>query len=137
MIKWAYNEYGAPVTRLTTTMAADSEAFTPGEVVKLSSTGRWTKAATTDVPAGICNQTLAAGTSQTLDVTQIREGDVFNADYTGTPAAGFVAGVNAVVLDSTGLLVNSATVTGGAIAVLEVNSTKSTCRIKFKQRQLS
>lgn len=133
---WAYNEYGAPETRISNIQATDSEAFTYGEAVKLSS-GKWTKASNGAAIAGFANQTLAAGTSQYLEVVQAREGDVFNAPYTGTPDATFLAGANSVDVSTDGLSVLSSDVTGGAFAILSVNTTNTTCRVKVKNRQLS
>lgn len=136
MFKWLYNEYGAPQTRLTHLLATNSEGFGRGQSVNLAS-GRFTIANGVEVPAAVSNQVLAAGTDKFLEVIQIREGDVFEAPYTGTPAAGFVAGANAVAIATDGFNVDAATVTGGSIAIIEVNTTKQTCRLKFKSRQLS
>lgn len=134
--KWTRNEYGAPAQRISSILATDSEAFTEGEAVKLAS-GKWTKATNGAAVAGFANQTLAAGTGQYLEVIQAREGDVFEATYTGTPDATFLAGVNSVDVSTDGLSVLSSDVTGGAFAILEVNTTKTTCRLKVKNRQLS
>ncbi|OXM83971.1 hypothetical protein [Paenibacillus rigui] len=134
--KWLYNEYGAPVTRITTILATDSEAFTFGEALKLAS-GKWTKATNGVAVAGFANQTLAAGTNQYLDVIQAREGDVFESAYTGTPDATFLAGANTVDVSADGLTVLASDVTSGSFSILEVNTNKTTCRLKVKNRQLS
>lgn len=134
--KFIHNDYGAPPTRITHILCTNSEAFTAGEAVKLVN-GRWTKASGADVPAGIITHNVTAGTDKEAEVQLIREGDVFEAPYEGTPAGGFVPGANAVALDTDGLAVDSATVTGGAIAILSVNTDKATCQLKFKSRQLS
>lgn len=134
--KFIHNDYGAPPTRITHILCTNSEAFTAGEVVKLSS-GRWTKASSTDVPAGIITHNVTAGTDNQAEVILIREGDVFEAPYSGTPNAGFVPGANAVAIANDGLSVDSSTVAGGAVAALSVNTAKKTCQIKFKSRQLS
>lgn len=133
---WAYNEYGAPETRITNILATDSEAFVYGEAVKLVS-GKWTKATNGVNVAGFSNQNLAAGTNQFLEVVQAREGDVFNAPYTGTPDATFLAGANTVDVSADGLSVLSSDVTGGPFAILNINTTALTCRAKVKNRQLS
>jgi len=134
--RFAYNLYGAPERRISHILATNSEAFTAGEAVKLAN-GRWTKAGSTDAIAGFAAQNIAAGTDQILEVVQAREGDVWEAPYSGTPNAGFVVGANAVAVASDGLSVDSATVSGGAIAVIEVNTNKKTCRVIVKNRQLS
>lgn len=134
--KFAFNDYGAPAHRVSSIMATDSEAFTQGEAVRIVS-GRWTKAANGAAIAGFANQTLAAGTSQYLDVVLAREGDYFDAPYTGTPDATFLAGVNTADISTDGLSVLASDVTGGPFAVLEVNTIKTTCRVKVKNRQLS
>lgn len=134
--KWAYNENGAPATRISDILATDGEAFTEGEALKIAS-GRWTKATNGVAIAGFSNQTIAAGTGQSLDVIQAKEGDVFEAPYTGTPDATFLPGVNAVDISADGLTVLASDVTGGAFAVLKVNTTKVNCRVKVKNRQLS
>lgn len=136
MFLWAYNEYGAPETRITNILATDAEAFVYGEALKLAS-GKWTKATNGVNIAGFSNQTLAAGTSQFLEVIQAREGDVFTAPYTGSPDATFLAGANTVDVSADGLSVLSSDVTGGALAVLNINTTNTTCRVKVKNRQLS
>lgn len=136
--KFVFNDYGAPERRISHLMATNAEAFIQGEAVILnSSTGRWTKAAAGGPIAGFANQTLAAGTDQFLEVLLAREGDNWDCAYTGTPAATFNPGQNAADIDATGLLVNAADVTGGALAILEVNTVKTTVRVKVKNRQLS
>lgn len=134
--RYIYNDYGKDPTRITELLMTDSEAGTAGEAVKLVS-GRLTKASTTDAIAGFLTANVAAGTNQPAEIILAREGDWYEAAYTGTPAAGFVAGASAVVLAADGLSVNSATVTGGAISVLSVNTNKKTARVKVKLRQLS
>lgn len=134
--KFAYNLYGAPERRISHILATNSEAFSAGEAVKLAS-GRWTKASGTDAVAGFAAQNLSGGTNQILEVVQAREGDVWEAPYSGTPDAGFVVGANAVAVATDGLSANSATVAGGALSVIEINTNKKTCRVIVKNRQLS
>lgn len=134
--KWVYNDYGAPETRISEILATDSEAFVEGEAVKLA-TGKWTKATNGAAIAGFARQTLAAGTSQLLEVTLAKEGDVYEAGYTGTPDATFLPGANTVDVSTDALTVLSSDVTGGAFAILSVNTTKTTCKLKVKNRQLS
>lgn len=134
--RFAYNHYGAPARRVSKIMATNEEAFAAGEAVKLSA-GRWTKAGDGDAVAGFAGQNLDAGNDQYLEVYLAREGDVWDAPYTGTPDAGFVVGADAADVAADGLSVNAADVTGGAFAVLEINTTNKTCRVIVKNRQLS
>lgn len=134
--RFIYNEYGAPTSRITDILFTDAEAGAAGEAVKLAA-GRWTKAGATDEIGGFLSSNIEAGTNQTCEVFQAREGDVFEGAFTGTPAAGFVPGANEVAIAADGLSVDAATVEGGPIAVLEVNTNKKTCRVKVKKRQLS
>lgn len=131
--KFAFNDYGAPERRVSHILATNSEAFVQGEAVKLAS-GRWTKATNGAEVAGFSNQTLAAGTDQYLEVILAREGDWFDAPYTGTPDAGFVVGVHTADISADGLSVLSSDVTGGPFSVLEINTNKTTCRVKVKKR---
>lgn len=134
--RYVYNDYGKDPTRITELLMTDSEAGFAGEAVKLVS-GRLTKASTTDAIAGFLTANVAAGTDQPTEIILAREGDWYEAAYSGTPAGGFVPGVAAVVLAADGLSINSATVTGGAISVLSINTNKKTARVKVKLRQLS
>lgn len=136
MIKWAYNEYGAPVTRITNILYTNSEAGSAGELVNLAS-GRFTKASGTESVAGFLTAAVTSGTDQTCEVILAREGDVFEAPYTGTPDAAFLAGANAVGIATDGLSIDSATVASGAIAILSINTNNKTCLFKVKNRQLS
>jgi hypothetical protein len=136
MFKWVYNEYGAPVTRITDIKGTASEAFVEGQALKIAS-GRWTVATNGVAVAGICNQTVTVGADDYIEVIQVREGDVFEAPYTGTPAGGFIIGVMVADVSVDGLSVLSSDVTGGPFAILGINTTKETCRLKVKLRQLS
>lgn len=131
--KFAFNDYGAPERRVSHILATNSEAFAQGQAVKLAS-GRWTVATNGAAVAGFANQTLAAGTDQYLEVVLAREGDWFDAPYTGTPAGGFVVGVEIADVSVDGLSVLASDVTGGPFAVLEINTNKETCRVKVKKR---
>ncbi len=134
--KWIYNEYGAPPTRISNILMTNSEAATKGEALKLAS-GRWTVATNGAAVAGFANNDVTAGTDQTIEVILAREGDVFEAPYTGTPDAGFIVGVGAADVAVNGLSVLSSDITGGAFSVLEKNTSETTCRVKVKNRQLS
>lgn len=136
MFKFVYNEYGAPQTRISDIYGTASEVFVEGSALKLVA-GRWTLATNGVAVAGICNQSITAGANTLLDVIQVREGDVFEAPYTGTPDAGFVVGVSLADVSTDGLSVLSSDITGGPFSILGINTTKVTCRLKVKLRQLS
>ncbi|WP_138752766.1 hypothetical protein [Paenibacillus sinopodophylli] len=131
--KFAFNDYGSPERRVSHILATNAEAFAQGEAVKLAS-GRWTKATNGANVAGFANQTLAAGTNQALEVIIAREGDWFDAPYTGTPDVGFVVGVEVADVAADGLSVLASDITGGPFSVIEINTNKATCRVKVKKR---
>ncbi|PJN53657.1 hypothetical protein PAEVO_03780 [Paenibacillus sp. GM2FR] len=133
---YVYNDYGKDPTRITEFLMTDNEAGYAGEAVKIVS-GRVTKAAPTDPIAGFLTSNVEAGTDKETEIILAREGDWYEAAYSGTPAAGFVPGVAGVVLAADGLSINAATVTGGAVSVLSINSNKGTARVKVKNRQFS
>lgn len=134
--QWIHNDAHQDETRVTSKFFTDAEAGKAGEAVKLVN-GRWTKASGTDVPGGILVADVVAGTDVPCDVYLIRPGDVFNVKYTGTPAGGFQEGANAVAIATDGLSVDSATVAGGAVAILNINTSNQTAQVYFKQRQFS
>ncbi|MFB0847331.1 hypothetical protein [Paenibacillus oleatilyticus] len=134
--QWMYNDAHQDETRITNKFFTNSEAGKAGETVKLVN-GRWTKASATDVPGGILVADVVAGTNVRCEVILIRPGDWFNVKYTGTPAGGFTEGVNAVAIAADGLSINAATVTGGAVAVKDINTTNQTATVCFKLRQFS
>lgn len=131
--QFAFNDYAAPERRVSHILATNATAFTKGQAVTITS-GRWAAVANGGAIAGFANQTIAAGTDQTLEVILAREGDWFDAPYTGTPAGGFVVGVDVADIAANGLSVLASDVTGGALSVLEINTNKQTCRVKVKKR---
>lgn len=134
--KYVYNDYGKDPTRITEYFMTDNEAGFAGEAVKMVA-GRFTKASGTDAIYGFLNANVTAGINSRCEVTLAREGDWYDGAYTGTAAAGFVPGANAVTLATDGLSANSATVTGGALSVGAINTNKATARFKVKNRQMS
>lgn len=130
---FAFNDYGAPERRVSHILATNSEAFKQGQAVKLAS-GRWTAATNGANVAGFANQNLSAGTDQILEVVLAREGDWFDAPYTGTPDGGFIIGVETADVSTDGLSVLSSDITGGPFSVLDINTNKKTCRVKVKKR---
>lgn len=134
--QFAFNDYGAPTHHVSHLLATDSEAFELGEAVKIVS-GRVTKATNGAAIFGFANQKLAAGTNQVIDVILAREGDWFDAPYTGTPDGGFVAGVATADVATDGLSVLSSDITGGPFFVHSINTNTKTVRVKVKLRQHS
>ncbi|MNO36213.1 hypothetical protein D3C76_262800 [compost metagenome] len=134
--RYVYNDYGKDPTRITEFLMTDSEAGLAGEAIKIVS-GRVTKAGPTDPIAGFLTSNITAGTNKPTEIILAREGDWYDVPYSGTPAAGFVPGVVGVVLATDGLSANSATVTGGQLSVLQVNTNKKIARVKVKVRQFS
>jgi len=134
--KYVYNDYGKDPTRITEFLMTNSEAGSAGEAVKLVN-GRWTKASGTDAVGGFLTSNVTGGTDQACEVILAREGDWYDAPYTGTADAGFVSGATEVALATDGLSVDSATVADGAVAVLSINTNKKTARVKVKNRQFS
>lgn len=134
--KYVYNDYGKDPTRITEFLMTDAEAGYAGEAVKIVA-GRVTKAGATDPIAGFLTSNIAAGTNKPTEIILAREGDWYDVPYSGTPAAGFTPGVVGVVLATDGLSANSATVTGGQLSVLQVNTNKKVARVKVKSRQFS
>ncbi|MEK4108127.1 hypothetical protein NYE44_01680 [Paenibacillus sp. FSL L8-0493] len=134
--QFVFNDYGSNTHHITSIMATNAEAFTKGEAVKLAA-GRWTKATNGAAIAGFAMQNLAAGTNQFLDVQLAREGDWFEAPYTGTPDAAFIVGCEVADVAADGLSVLASDVTGGMFSVLEINTNKATCKVKVKKRVFS
>lgn len=98
--------------------------------------GEWTKAGPTDQVGGILQNNSPAGQTE-CEVLETRGGDVWEATYTGTPAAGFTIGANAVALDANGRNVDAATATGGGVVIMDINTNKNTAQVQFKNRQFS
>lgn len=104
-------------------MMTDGEAAVEGRGYYLSG-GRWTKAATTAAVEAVCIKSADAGTDVKAVMELVKTGDIIEADYTGTPAAGFEPGLTTAVLDANGDNVDAATVTGGHLRILSVDSNK-------------
>ncbi|MGR6764460.1 hypothetical protein ACU1JV_21905 [Paenibacillus sp. T2-29] len=134
--KYVYNDYGKDPTRITELLMTDNEAGLAGEAIKVVN-GRITKAGPTDAIAGFLTVNVTAGTNKETEFIQAREGDWYEAPYTGTAAVGFTTGANAITLAADGLSANAATVTGGPLAVFDINTNKKTARFKVKNRQMS
>lgn len=134
--KYVYNDYGKDPTRITTLLMTDNEAGSAGEAIKIVA-GRVTKAGPTDAIAGFLTVNVEAGTDKPTEFVLAREGDWYDAPYSGTAAAEFVSGANAVALADDGLSADAATVLDGPLSVFDINTNKMTARFKVKNRQLS
>jgi hypothetical protein len=131
--KWVYNHYGAPITQRSDIYGTNATTFTEGEALQLTS-GRWAVATNGAAVAGFAAQTITTTTDTLVTVNLAREGDVWEAPYTGTPAAGFVVGVMIADVSADGLSVLSSDVTGGPFSILAINTTKVTCQLQVKLR---
>jgi len=99
----------------------NSEAAVVGQGYYLSS-GRWTKSATTAAVEAVCVKAATAGTDVVAVMEVVKPGDIISADYTGTPDAAFLPGLKLAVLDANGANVASATVTGGCLRILKLDT---------------
>lgn len=134
--KYVFNDYGKDPTRITDNLMTDNEAGFAGEAIKIVG-GRITKAGETDAIAGFLTSNITAGKDKPAEYILAREGDWYDAPYTGVADAGFVSGASEVALAGNALSVDAATVAAGPLAVFEVNTNKKTARVKVKNRQFS
>lgn len=134
--KYVYNDYGKDPTRVTEHLMTNSEAGRAGEAIKIVG-GRITKAGPTDAIAGFLTANVAAGTDQQAEYILAREGDWYDAPFTGVADVGFVSGASEVATAADGLSVDAATITGGSLSVFAVNTNNKTVRVKVKVRQFS
>lgn len=134
--KFIYNDYGKDPTRITEHLMTDNEAGLAGEAIKIVA-GRITKAGPTDPVAGFLTANIKAGKDVPAEYILAREGDWFDGPFTGKADVGFVSGAAEVALSADGLSADAATITGGPLAVFEVNTNLKTARVKVKKRQFS
>lgn len=106
----------------------NSEAAVAGQGYYLAS-GRWTKSATTAAVEAVCLKSEDAGTNVLAVVELVKTGDIIEADYTGTADAAFLPGLTVAVLDANGANVDAATVTGGHLRILSVDTGALKCRM--------
>ena len=113
---------------VTNIYMTDSEAGYAGRAYKLSS-GRWTQAVGTDRIYAICIKATDAGTDVYGYMELVKDGDLIEADYTGTANAAFLPGCESATLgDATGASVDSSDVTSGCLVILEKDSTNTKVR---------
>jgi len=114
-----------------------STVFTYGETLVLV-TGRWEVAAAGAKVGGVYNgPTFTSGADDFADIIEVTPNDIFEADYTGTPDATFLPGMQTADIASGGLVLDAADVTGGAWAILSVDTTNAKATVRGKLRQLS
>lgn len=107
----------------------DAEAGVAGSAYKLAS-GRWTLAVGTDRIYAICFKATTAGTDVLGFMEMVKDGDIIEADYTGTANAAFLPGCESATLgDATGATIDSSDVTSGCLVILEKDAvnTKVQC----------
>lgn len=107
---------------VTNIYMTNSEDAVEGKAYKLSSQ-RWTEAKGTDRIYAVCIKSETAGTNVYGTMSLVRDGDILEADYTGTPAATFIPGQETATLgDADGSVVDASDVTNGHLVVLEVDT---------------
>lgn len=136
--EWINSDMYSVPSRITHIPGTSGETYIKGEALTLSASGAWTKAANGGPVGGFANQNKTLSASDlSLEVIEARPGDKFRAPYTGTPAGGFVVGVKTADISTDGLSVLSSDVTGGAFAVWEINTNKTTCTVLVVNRIFS
>lgn len=119
--------------------AKATTTFTYGQSLIVSTTtGRWETAVAAGPVGGVYNgPTFTSGADDFIEVIEVRPGDEFIADYTGTPDSAFIAGQSAADIASGGVNLNAADVTGGAWAILKVDTANTKAVVRAKNRQFS
>jgi hypothetical protein len=103
----------------------DAEAAVQGTAYKLSS-GRWTEAVGTDRIYAIATKSIDAGTDVLGVMELVKDGDIIEADYTGTADATFLPGCESATLgDATGASIDSSDVTSGHLVILKKDTTET------------
>lgn len=119
-------QYHAKV--VTNIYMTDNEAAVAGQAYKLAS-GRWTKATGTDRVYAVCIKDADAGTNVFGVMELVKNGDIIEADYTGTPNAAFLVGCESATLgDADGTVVDASDVTGGCLLIMEKDTTAAKVR---------
>jgi len=114
---------------VTNIYMTDSEAGVAGSAYKLSS-GRWTAAVDADRIYAICIKATTAGTDVYGYMELVKDGDIIEADYTGTADATFLPGLETASLgDADSANVDAADVSGGCLVILKKDTanTKVQC----------
>lgn len=134
---WRQNSDSRQPKYIGNLMAKASTTLTYGVSVRLVN-GRWQPCAAAETVGGVYNgPTFTSGANDLIEVIEVRPGDEFTADYTGTPDATFLPGQSTADCDANGVNLNAADVTGGSWAILSLNTAKSQAVVRCKNRQLS
>lgn len=135
--RWVQNTDSRQPSYIGNIKAKASTTFTFGECLILV-TGRWEVAVAGAKVGGVFNgTTFTSGANDLIEVIECRSGDIFEADYTGTPDATFLAGMQTADIASGGLVLDAADVTGGAWAIMRVDTANTKAYVRPKLRQLS
>jgi hypothetical protein len=118
--------YYHPVV-ITDLLMKDNEAAVEGQAYYLAS-GRLTKSATTAAVEFVCLKSAPGGTNVPAIMEMVKTGDILEADYTGTADAAFLPGLTVGVLDANGANVDAATVTGGHLRILSIDTSAKKVR---------
>ena len=117
--------------------AKASQAFKHGQALVVAS-GRWQPAAKGAKVGGIyAGDPFTSGANDLIDVIEVTANDAFIVDYTGTPDSGFVEGVETADIGDDADALNAADITGGAFAVLKIDTTNKKAYVRGKLRQFS
>lgn len=117
-------------------LVTDGEAISYGQCLKFAS-GKLTKCGQATSVAAISQQDVPAGTGNKCKVIIVEPGQIWEADYTGTPDAGWVVGcATCDITDATGLTINAADVSEGKFALLEIGA-NSKCKVMCVGRALT
>jgi hypothetical protein len=134
---WQRNSDSRQPEYINTIKGKASTTFTYGQALILVS-GRWETAVAGGRVAGIYNgPTVTTGADTFIEVIECRPGDIYLADYTGTPDATFLPGMQTADIATGGLVLDAADVTGGAFAILHVDTANTKATVRCKLRQLS
>lgn len=123
----------------------NGESIKYGQCLKFVN-GRLTAAGPTDAVAAIAQHDVAAGTDKTCKVLFVDPEQIWEVEYIGTPAAGFVVGCNSATLNAAdsptagtpaGMYINAANVTGGPCSIIKIDTDAKKVYVKFKNRQLT
>lgn len=113
----------------------DSEAAAVGETLKFTS-GKLTKASTSDKPAYIGIQKVAAGTNKVVEAIAVRSDQVWVADYvtatTNAPAVGATHCIDGDGLNVDADKTKDASEVAGKVTIISVDTAKKKCRCKFE-----
>lgn len=135
--KWIRNSDSRQPEFINNIKGKASTTFTYGQALIVVS-GRWETAVVDGKVGGIYNgPTTTTGADDFLEVIECRPGDIFVADYTGTPDATFLAGLQTADIAAGGLTLNSADVTTGAFSILNVDTANTRATVRAKLRQFS